>query len=265
MKRIRLDLAYHGAPYVGWQIQKNGESVEGVVEAALSKLYGTPIDISGAGRTDAGVHALAQVAHFDLHEDLVGPPVDRLEMAANALLPPTIRITSASSVEAEFHSRFSPHLKTYAYHFDLNRQAHPMQADRCYHVKYRPENHEAMEAFVHLLVGTHDFASFCSSANDTPTTVRTLTATDLVEEAPKHWVFRVTGKGFLHNMVRILAGTLLHVGRNRIEVETVSDILAGQPKKRLDLGPTLPAHGLWLESIAYLEREIWQDNDEGSP
>ena len=251
LHRIRIDLAYHGAAFCGWQVQPQQRSVQGELMVALKKIYGCDIQITGAGRTDAGVHALQQVAHFDLPVNQ-GPAISQLLRALNALTPPEMSVLEVQVVLPDFHARFAPHIKTYAYHFDLGQHPHPMSRDRAYHVREREFNLELMHAFCKLIIGTHDFGSFCSIQNATETTVRTLLEAQFVQLSEREWVFSVQGKGFLQHMVRILAGTLWGVGVGKIELAKVEIALKQGAGHRAELGLTLPAHGLWLEKTVYL-------------
>jgi tRNA pseudouridine38-40 synthase len=251
-QRVRIDCAYHGSVFCGWQIQPEQRSVQGELMAALKKLYGQDIRVIGAGRTDAGVHALQQVAHFDLPHGIKGPPIENLRRALNALTPPELSILELERVEPEFHARFSPHIKTYTYHFDAHDQPHPMLRDRAFHVRERLTNPEAIQSFCELIVGTHDFGSFCSIQNATETTVRTLVSAHFAQNGSHEWVFKVQGKGFLQHMVRILAGTLLGVGHGKISLSQIKTILEQGTGYRDRLGLTLPAQGLWLEKTEYV-------------
>jgi len=224
----------------------------------LARLYGKDIEVVGAGRTDAGVHALQQVAHADIPMGDRGPGDHELTKALNAITPEALTILCTQEVGPDFHARFNPHTKTYAYHLDLNQHPMPMLLDRAYHTRYKVKDVEAMRSFLSLIIGTHDFGSFCSAHNSTPTTVRTLVGTDLEELGGNHWVMRVRGKGFLQHMVRILAGTMLSVGAGDLPLDFIAEVLKKGAGFREELGKTLPAKGLWLEKTEYLEKEVWQ-------
>lgn len=233
-------------------------TVQGCLESALKQLYGGDIEVIGAGRTDAGVHALQQVAHADLPMGERGPKLHELNKALNAITPETLTVLSTELAENTFHARFKPHCKTYAYHFDLNQHPMPMMLDRCYHTRYRVVDIDAMKTFLDMIVGTHDFGSFCSAHNSTPTTVRTLVGSQLEEVGNGHWIMRVEGKGFLQHMVRILAGTMLYIGGRDLKLDFIAEVLKKGEGYREALGKTLPAKGLWLESTRYLEKEVWE-------
>ena len=261
-RRFRLDLSFHGQPFSGWQKQQGQASVQGELESALKKLYGQSIEVIGAGRTDAGVHALQQVAHADLPIGEKGPKTHELKKALNATTIEMLTILSTMECEPTFHARFNPHIKTYAYHIDLNQHPMPMLLDRAYHTRYKVEDIEIMETFLQMIVGTHDFGSFCSAHNSTPTTIRTLVGAELKNVGLNHWIMRVKGKGFLQHMVRILAGTMISLGGGELKLDFIAKVLKEGQGFREQLGNTLPAKGLWLESTEYIAKEVWKSSQE---
>lgn len=245
MKRIKLTIAYDGTNYCGWQIQPNGITVEEVLNKALKKLTGEDILVIGASRTDSGVHALGNVAVFDTETTI---PADRIAMALNQRLPEDIVITKSEEVPLYFHPRYCNCSKTYEYHIINTRIPDPTRRLTNYFVSYElnPDN---MRKAASYLVGEHDFVSFCNVRTDVENTVRTITALDILQDGDEITI-RITGNGFLYNMVRIIVGTLIRVGRGFYEPEKVKEIL--EAKDRKAAGVTAPAHGLMLVEIRYL-------------
>lgn len=245
MKRIKLTIAYDGTNYCGWQIQPNGITVEEVLNKALKKLTGEDILVIGASRTDSGVHALGNVAVFDTETTI---PADRIAMALNQRLPEDIVITKSEEVPLDFHPRYCNCSKTYEYHIINTRIPDPTRRLTNYFVSYElnPDN---MRKAASYLVGEHDFVSFCNVRTDVENTVRTITALDILQDGDEITI-RITGNGFLYNMVRIIIGTLIRVGRGFYEPEKVKEIL--EAKDRKAAGVTAPAHGLMLVEIRYL-------------
>jgi len=248
MKRVKLTIAYDGTNYCGWQVQPNGITVEEVLNKALQKLTGEPILVIGASRTDSGVHALGNVAVFDTETTI---PADRIAMALNQRLPEDIVVTKSEEVPLDFHPRHQNSRKTYEYKV-LNREF-PQPMYRLYsHFTYVPLNIERMQRAADYLVGEHDFKSFCSVNTVAETTVRTIYALT-VKKQEEMITIQVTGSGFLYNMVRIIAGTLMEVGRGNMEPEQMPSIL--EALDRTKAGPTAPACGLTLVKYQY-EEEI---------
>ena len=245
MKRIKLTIAYDGTNYCGWQIQPNGITVEEVLNKALKKLTSEDILVIGASRTDSGVHALGNVAVFDTETTI---PADRIAMALNQRLPEDIVITKSEEVPLDFHPRYCNCSKTYEYHIINTRIPDPTRRLTNYFVSYElnPDN---MRKAASYLVGEHDFVSFCNVRTDVENTVRTITALDILQDGDEI-IIRITGNGFLYNMVRIIVGTLIRVGRGFYEPEKVKEIL--EAKDRKAAGVTAPAHGLMLVEIRYL-------------
>ncbi len=245
MKRIKLTIAYDGTNYCGWQIQPNGITVEEVLNKALQKLTGEPIQVIGASRTDSGVHALGNVAIFDSETTI---PPERIMMALNQRLPEDIVITKSEEVALDFHPRYCDCTKTYEYHIINTRIPDPTKRLTNYFVSYELNLDHMREAASHL-VGEHDFVSFCNVRTDVENTVRTITALDILQNGNEITI-RITGNGFLYNMVRIIVGTLIRVGRGFYGPEKVKEIL--EAKDRKAAGVTAPAHGLMLKEIHYL-------------
>ena len=244
MKRIKLTIAYDGTNYCGWQIQPNGITVEEVINKTLQKLTGEPILVIGASRTDSGVHAMGNVAVFDTETSI---PPERIAMALNQRLPEDIVIMKSEEVPLDFHPRYCDCSKTYEYHIINTRIPIPTKRLTNYFVSYNL-NLEHMREAASYLVGEHDFVSFCNVRTDVENTVRTITALDIIENGNEITI-RITGNGFLYNMVRIIVGTLIRVGRGFYTPEKVKEIL--EAKDRKAAGVTAPAHGLMLMEIEY--------------
>lgn len=246
MKRIKLTVAYDGTDFCGWQLQNGVRTVEGELNRALSELLGEEIQVIGASRTDSGVHALCNVAVFDTDTCI---PANKLPFALNQRLPEDIRIRDSREVAADFHPRRCRSRKTYEYRI-LNSRF-PLPTKRLYsYFTYVPLDVEKMSRAAAFLVGEHDFASFCAAASTAETTVRTIYELS-VEKEGKEILIRVCGSGFLYNMVRIIAGTLMEAGRGRMEPEEMEKILGARSRKAA--GPTAPACGLTLVRYEFLD------------
>ncbi len=245
MANFKITLAYDGTRYSGFQLQENANTIQAEVEKALAIIYGEPIRISGAGRTDSGVHAKGQVFSFQADERV---PAKSLPSALKGLLPRDIVAWQGEAVEEGFHARFSPSRKTYCYTVD--NASYPDVFLR--HVAYHfppPLNLEAMQAAALHLVGEHDFSAFrAASSSDTRGSLRELEVLCIYAEGSRiKLVFKADG--FLYKMVRIMVGTLLKVGEGRMDAGNVEKILAS--RSRGQAGPTAPPHGLCLEKVVY--------------
>lgn len=247
MKRIKLVVAYDGTDYCGWQIQPSGITIEEVLNRALSQLLGEDIKVTGASRTDSGVHSMGNVAVFDTDTRI---PPEKLCYALNQRLPEDIVVQSSCEVPSDFHPRRCYSEKTYEYRI-LNRKI-PVPILRKYtYFYYRSLDVEKMQQAAAYLVGKHDFKSFCSVKTAVEDTVREILSCT-VERSPEDVVtIRVTGTGFLYNMVRIIAGTLIQAGIGELKPEVIKDILA--QKSRSAAGPTAPPQGLTMMGIRYKE------------
>ena len=244
MKRIKLTVAYDGTNYYGWQKQPDAITVEEVVNRELTRLLQEPIEVIGASRTDSGVHALGNVAVFDTDTRI---PPEKISYALNARLPKDIVIQDSKEVPPDFHPRRTDCVKTYEYRI-LNTRF-PVPTMRLYaHYVYKPLDVEKMQAAAAFLVGEHDFASFCSAGSQVKETVRTIYRLDLNREG-NMVSFQVEGNGFLYNMVRIIAGTLIEVGISSYPPERVREML--EARDRIRCGPKAPACGLTLVGIRY--------------
>ncbi len=237
-----LTVAYDGTHYSGWQAQKNAITIAGELNRCLTQLFGESIEVIGASRTDAGVHALGNLAIFDTESPM---PADKISYALNQRLPEDIRIQRSEEVASDWHPRRCASRKTYEYRIYCS--AFPMPVKRLYsYFTYHSLDAGRMRQAAAHLVGEHDFQSFCQIGAQVSSTVRTIYAVD-VEEQGAEMVIRVCGNGFLYNMVRIIAGTLMEVGKGRLRPEDVPGIL--EAKDRAAAGPTAPAHGLTLVKI----------------
>ena len=244
MRRIQLIVEYDGTNYAGWQRQKNAMSVQQMVEDTLSKLTKEKIVIHGASRTDAGVHAVGQSAHFDTESKI---PADKFSYALNTMLPPDIRIRESRQVPEDFHARFSTRGKRYRYLFHVHPHASAIHRLTHAHVIY-PLDVDLMHKEAQALVGTHDFAAYAASGSVVKDTVRTIYRVDVTRDGEEVKLV-IEGKGFLYNMVRIIAGTLIGVGSGNIEPGAFARAI--ESGNRLDLGVTAPAHGLTLMEVFY--------------
>lgn len=244
--RVKLVVAYDGTDYCGWQVQPNGITVEEVLNRELSRLLKEEITVTGASRTDSGVHSLGNVAVFDTDTRM---PAEKISYAINQRLPEDIVVQDSCEVPEDFHPRFAASQKTYEYKI-LNRKF-PMPTLRRDTLFYcHPLDEGRMRQGAAFLVGTHDFTSFSSVKAQTNTFVRTVYELTVERTEDDIIHIRITGNGFLYNMVRIIAGTLLLVGAGKLEPEDVGRILAA--KDRGAAGPTAPAHGLTMIGITYL-------------
>ena len=245
MPRYRLTVEYDGAPFVGWQRQDNGPSVQGALEAAGAALSGAPAPVAGAGRTDSGVHALAMTAHIDLARPF---PARTVREALNAhLRPAPVSVLTAEAVPDGFHARFSCGGRRYLYRI-MDRRAPPaLAAGRVWHVPVRLDA-DAMAEAARALIGRHDFTTFRSAHCQADSPVRTLDEVTVTREGDEVRL-RVAARSFLHNQVRSIAGTLERVGAGKRRPSDVAEALAA--RDRAACGPVAPAHGLYFVSASY--------------
>nr|MCR5633195.1 tRNA pseudouridine(38-40) synthase TruA [Eubacterium sp.] len=226
MKRILLRVAYDGTEYSGWQVQPNAVTIEGELNKALKDLLGEEIQVIGASRTDAGVHSLGNVCVFDTQSPI---PAEKMSYALNTRLPEDIRVIESREVEADFHPRHCDSVKTYEYR--IWNDKFPSPTLRLYsHFSYRDIDTDKMREAAAKLVGEHDFGAFCGAGSQVETTVRTIYSIEIFEDRLEAAVgrmirIRVTGSGFLYNMVRIIAGTLLDIGTGLMEVGDIDKCL----------------------------------------
>lgn len=242
--RVKLVVAYDGTRYHGWQIQNNALSVEEVLCRSLCELLGEEVELAGASRTDAGVHAMGNVAVFDTGTHI---PPEKIAVAVNQRLPEDIRVMHSEEVAGDFHPRYRVSRKTYEYTITNAKIQFPTRRLYSYFV-YIPLDVEKMKETARYFLGEHDFAGFCSAGSQVKTTVRTIYDLEVLQDGEEIRI-RITGNGFLYHMVRIIAGTLVEVGMGRREPETVRRAVEEADRKLA--GPTAPAHGLTLVRIDY--------------
>ncbi|MDN4527167.1 tRNA pseudouridine(38-40) synthase TruA [Fictibacillus fluitans] len=245
MQRWKATVSYDGTQFAGYQVQPGARTVQREIERSLAKMHkGTSVRISASGRTDAGVHAIGQVVHFDSPLAIVA---ERWQRALNALLPADIRIMDVEAVASDFHARYSVEEKEY--HYRLMTGSEPDVFRRNYATHFpHPLNHAAIQEAMAIFTGTHDFTSFSSARSEVEDKVRTISMFKL-ETAGDELIFKVRGNGFLYNMVRIMAGTLLDAGQGRIQPDDIRSMLA--EKDRSTAGKTAPPHGLYLYRVTY--------------
>ena len=244
MKRILLTISYDGTNYSGWQKQKNAVTVQGEFDKACSTLFKTDVESIGASRTDAGVHALGQRAVIDVDTSI---PAEKIPLALNPLLPDDIVVTHAEEVDADFNPRFKALKKTYEYSIYNAPFRNPIYRNYSEYVRYELDL-DSMRTACEAFVGEHDFRAFCASGNSSKTTVRTIYSLD-IEKDGDFIKIRVTGNGFLYNMVRIIAGTLIYVGEGRIAPDDLPEIIASGDRRKA--GKTAGPSGLVLVKIMY--------------
>ncbi len=244
MRNIKVTIEYDGTGYHGWQSQENAIAIQSVAEDAFKKLTGENIKLIGASRTDTGVHAYGQVANF-LTESRI--PGEKFFLAVNCLLPPDISIVHSEEVPEDFHSRFSAKGKKYKYLIYNDRAPSALMRSRAFHVP-APLNLEDMKKAADLIPGKRDFSAFKASGSSVKDSVRTVTGIEL-QKNDKIIELTVSGDGFLYNMVRIIAGTLVDVGLEKIAPDELSSIL--ESKDRTKAGRTAPAQGLYLVEVYY--------------
>ena len=245
MKNYKITVAYDGTRYRGWQIQKNTDAtIQGKLSMVLGNLAGHPVEVTGSGRTDAGVHAIGQVANFRLEEHYT---TEEIFTYLNRYLPEDIVITNIEEVDNRFHSRYNAVSKTYSYRIRTDSIPDVFSRRFCYQYG-RPLDVERMEKAARFLTGTHDFASFCGNRHMKKSTIRTIYHIEFLQKEEEMEI-RYTGDGFLQGMVRILTGTLIEVGRGDREPESMEALL--EAKDRSSAGYTAPPQGLRLECVEY--------------
>ncbi|MDQ0163991.1 tRNA pseudouridine(38-40) synthase TruA [Bacillus alveayuensis] len=243
--RLKCIISYDGSSFNGFQIQPNERTVQGELQAALTKMHkGREIKVYGSGRTDRGVHAVGQVIHFDTDLNI---PIDKWPVALNALLPNDILVIEAKVADDDFHARIHARKKEYRYFVHCSRLPNVFKRNYAHHVPYQLNVAKMVEASQYLL-GTHDFSSFCSAKTDVEDKVRTLYQIDIWTNEDEV-IFRFIGNGFLYNMVRILVGTLLEVGLEKRSPSEIKKIL--EAKDRRTAGKTAPGKGLYLWRVYY--------------
>ncbi len=243
--RYFIDLSFDGTNYHGWQIQPNGMSVQERLQQALSTLLRTPIEVTGAGRTDAGVHARQMIAHFDMAQ-----PVDAPQLAykLNRILPRDISVQAVYEVSDDMHARFSAVSRTY--HYYIHTRKDPSLRHSSCEMHYALD-FDAMTRAASLLLEYDDFAAFCKAHTDVKTTLCRVTRAEWVQTSDHEWYFVITANRFLRNMVRAVTGTLIDVGRGRITLDDFRRII--ESRRRTDAGESMPPHALFLERVEYGE------------
>jgi len=254
MRNIKIVLAYDGAEFSGWQVQPDAATIQGTLASAIGRVTGEKVLPQGSGRTDAGVHALAQVATFVTESPI---PAQNLVKALNDVLPPSVRVLEAAEVPPEFHARKSAQAKTYCYRIYREGICPPFLARYVWHYPY-PLDEDAMREAAGLVIGEIDFTSFAAvdsergredeTISDVRSNVRRI-FTSTWKRASEELVYKVRGSGFLHHMVRNLVGTFVLVGKGTLKPENITDILAA--RNRSAAGATAPASGLYLVSVEY--------------
>jgi len=240
MRRIKTRIAYDGGGFHGWQVQPGLPTIQGVLEQAVAEIEGQPVQVAGSGRTDAGVHALGQVAAFTLENPI---PLPNLRRALNRLLPSTVRILTVDEVQPDFHPRFDAHAKTYEYRMAREEVCSPFEWPYVHHYPY-PLDEERMARLAAVFAGEHNFTAFAAaddSDGEGKSKVRTIYSSTL-DRAAGRLVYRVRGSGFLKHMVRNLVGTLIEAGKGNV---------ADGPALPPQSGPTAPAKGLFLIEVEY--------------
>lgn len=240
--RYFVTFSYDGGRYHGWQIQPNGVSVQEKLQEALSTLLREEITVTGAGRTDTGVHARMMVAHFDADEI----DCEQLTYKLNRLLPQDIAVQKVERVSEEMHARFSAKCRTY--HYYIHTRKEPFLRTYSCEMHYALDFAKMNEAAQRLL-DYEDFGAFCKSGADVKTTLCKVTKAEWIQTSPTTWYFEITANRFLRNMVRAVVGTLIDVGRGRFSVEEFCKVIEG--KKRTEAGESMPGHALFLEKIEY--------------
>lgn len=245
MRNIKLTISYHGKYFSGWQIQKDVTTIQEEIEKSLSKLLNEKIKITGSGRTDAGVHAIAQIANFNTKNDKI--PLKAFVLGMNRYLAQGIAILDAQEIDLNFNARKSAKKKTYIYQIHKGKVISPLEEDFYYLFKYELDFDKMQEAS-NAFIGEHDFASFAAAKNSTKTTIRTIYDIKWTKTNNKIF-FEITGNGFLMKMVRNIIGTLIEIGNNKKTVNCINKIL--EAKNRSFAGSTAPAKGLFLKEVFY--------------
>src|SRR5271165_3558986 len=246
-RRIRITLAYDGTEFHGWQTQPGLPTIQGALEEIVGGLEGKPVHVAGSGRTDAGVHARAQVAAFTIGNPI---PPDNLRRAINRLLPPAIRVLDAVETSADFHPRFDAIAKTYQYTMHRAPICSPFEWRYVHHYPY-PLDEAAMTAAAGLFEGEHDFTAFAASDNrdeEGKSRVRTIFNSTMARSADR-LIYTVRGSGFLKHMVRNIVGTLIETGRGNLDSASIAALFSANAGRKA--GPTAPAKGLMLQSVEY--------------
>lgn len=247
MRTYKLTIAYDGTAYQGWQRQANTENtLQGTLERTISSVAGYPVEIDGSGRTDAGVHAMGQVIHFDYPQER---PLEKMRFALDTQTPEDIAVRSVERVSEDFHARYHVIEKTYQFKVDIGKPRSPFRRFYASYFPY-PIDLEKIQQALPDLLGTHDFTSFCASGSSVEDKIRTIHEASVhVNETGDELTFTFRGDGFLYKMIRILVGTLLKIGNGRLEPTAIPAIIAA--KDRNLAGPTAHPEGLYLAEVKY--------------
>lgn len=244
MRNIKLIIEYDGKSFNGWQKQPTKLNIQGEIEKAIEEITGEKVDLTASGRTDAGVHSLGQTANFKTDSQI---PIEKIAKAINSKLKKSIVIKSAEEVDEKFHSRYSVKSKTYRYIINNSENGTAIYRGLEYHIPMKLDVKKMQEA-VKFFEGEHDFKGFKASGTSSKSSIRTIYKGEVKQEGERI-IIEVTGNGFLYNMVRIIAGTLVDVGLEKIKPEEIPEII--ESKDRTKAGKTLPPHGLYLLKVEY--------------
>ena len=245
MRNIKLTIEYDGKEFNGWQKHPNKLNIQGTIEQAIKTITGEDVDLQASGRTDAGVHALGQVANFKTNSNI---PIEKMSIAINCSLKKSIRIVKAEEVEERFHSRLSCKRKTYRYIINNSEIPSAIYRNLETHIPYKLDI-EKMKQAVKYFEGEHDFKAFKASGTSSKSSIRTIYKAEVLKMPNNRIYIELTGNGFLYNMVRIIAGTLVDVGTGEIKPEDIEKII--ESKDRTNAGKTLPPQGLYLVCVNY--------------
>ena len=245
MRNIKLTIEYDGSGFNGWQKQPNKLNIQGTIEKAIERITGEEVDLQASGRTDRGVNAIAQVANFKTNSQL---PIEKFPIAINSNIKSSIRIKGAEEVDEKFHSRLSCKKKTYRYVINNSKYGSAIYRNLETHIPVKLDV-ERMKEAVKYFEGEHDFKAFKASGTSSKSSVRTIYKAEVIERKDERIWIELTGNGFLYNMVRIIAGTLVDVGLGKIKPEEIKDII--ESKDRQKAGKTLAPQGLFLVNVKY--------------
>ena len=245
MRNIKLVIEYDGKDFNGWQKQPTKLNIQGEIEKAIKQITGEDVDLTASGRTDAGVHALGQVANFKTNSNI---PIEKIPIALNSNLKKSIVIKSAEEVEERFHSRLNCKRKTYRYIINNSKYGTAIYRNLETHIPMKLDIQKMQQA-VKYFEGKHDFKAFKASGTSSKSSVRTIYRAEVRDAGNERIYIELTGNGFLYNMVRIIAGTLVEVGMGKIEPQEIKTIIESQ--KRENAGKTLPPQGLYLVNVEY--------------
>jgi len=244
MRNIKLTIEYDGKGFNGWQKQPNKLNIQGEIEEVIERITGEKVELNASGRTDAGVHALRQVANFKTNSNI---PIEKIPIAINTYLKKSIVIKNAEEVDERFHSRYNCKQKTYKYVINNNEYPSAIYRNFEYHIPQKLDV-DAMKKAIKYFEGEHDFSGFKASGTSSKSSIRTIYKAEIKDENDRICIY-LTGNGFLYNMVRIMAGTLVDVGVGKIKPEEILNIIDSKDRQRA--GKTLPPQGLYLMKVEY--------------